>query len=60
MSSLNPPADTELFLIAAASTFPRSTLRGWDINQSYVEAAAAALKQTGRQSVPRSMSWVEP
>ncbi|MGB7748436.1 MAG: SAM-dependent DNA methyltransferase [Verrucomicrobiia bacterium] len=42
---LEPTCGNGTFLIAAAETFTRSTLRGWDINQSYVEAATAALKQ---------------
>jgi type I restriction-modification system DNA methylase subunit len=44
---IEPTCGHGTFLIAAAETFTRSTLRGWDINQSYVEAAAAALKQAG-------------
>jgi hypothetical protein len=44
---IEPTCGNGTFLIAAAETFTRSTLRGWDINQSYVEAAAAALKQAG-------------
>ena len=44
---IEPTCGNGTFLVAAAETFTRSTLRGWDINQSYVEAAAVALKQAG-------------
>jgi hypothetical protein len=44
---IEPTCGCGTFLVAAAETFTHSTLRGWDINQTYVEEAAVALKQVG-------------
>ena len=44
---LEPTCGTGAFLAAAAETFPRAALRGWDINQDYVQQATAELAHTG-------------
>jgi len=44
---IEPTCGRGTFLVAVAESFPRSTLRGWDINQAYVKEAAAALNQAG-------------
>ena len=44
---LEPTCGTGAFLMAAAETFPRATLRGYDINSDYVQQAAVALTNAG-------------
>jgi hypothetical protein len=41
---IEPTCGTGVFLAAAAETFPKATLLGWDINAQYVTQARAALK----------------
>jgi hypothetical protein len=47
---LEPTCGGGVFLVAAAETFPRAALRGWDINRDYVEQAAGELRQAGASS----------
>jgi hypothetical protein len=44
---LEPTCGTGSFLVAAAESFPRAELFGWDINGDYVEQARTALCQAG-------------
>ena len=44
---LEPTCGVGSFLVAAAETFPRAQLFGWDINAEYVEQAQSALNQIG-------------
>ena len=41
---VEPTAGRGAFLVAAADTFPSATLRGWEINQTYVTDAAVTLE----------------
>jgi hypothetical protein len=43
-SIIEPTCGTGAFLVAAAETFPRAVLSGWDINADYIKRARAALK----------------
>ncbi len=45
-----PTAGKGAFLLGAAKEFPRATLRGWDINQAYVDTAIHDLKVAGASS----------
>ena len=42
-----PTCGLGAFLVAAAATFPRARLLGWDINGGYVQRAESALAQAG-------------
>jgi len=42
-----PTCGVGAFLVAAAETFPKARLLGWDINQDYVQKAEAALAAAG-------------
>lgn len=44
---LEPTCGVGSFLVAAAESFPRAQLFGWDINAEYVEQAQSALNQIG-------------
>jgi hypothetical protein len=44
---IEPTCGQGTFLVAAAETFSRATLQGWDINREYVRQAAVALGQAG-------------
>jgi len=44
---IEPTCGQGTFLVAAAESFPRSRMLGWDINQTYVAEARAALKRAG-------------
>ena len=43
-SVIEPTCGTGAFLVAAAETFPKAVLSGWDINADYVKQARVALK----------------
>ena len=47
---LEPTCGGGAFLVAAAETFPRTVLRGWDISRDYVEKAAVELHRAGVSS----------
>jgi len=44
---LEPTAGRGCFLVAAATSFPDATLRGWGINSEYVAEANRALNAVG-------------
>src|SRR3989442_13705810 len=46
-SVLEPTCGVGAFLVAAAETFPKARLLGWDINGDYVRRTEAALGQAG-------------
>jgi hypothetical protein len=47
---LEPTCGYGAFLVAAAETFSRADLRGWDINPDYVRRAMVALEHAGAAS----------
>jgi hypothetical protein len=49
---LEPTCGTGAFLVAAAGAFPRSALRGWDINHDYVQQTEIRLAHAG--ATPRA------
>ena len=51
---LEPTCGTGAFLIAAAETFPRAALRGWDINSNHVQQAVAELAVAGVSQIGRA------
>src|SRR5438067_13817118 len=52
---LEPTAGEGSFLCAAANTFPKAALRGYDINPDYVQQATRALTMAGAASRSRVM-----
>ena len=44
---MEPTAGRGAFLVAAAETFSRAALRGWDINADYVQEATGAINAIG-------------
>ncbi len=44
---LEPTCGVGAFLVAAAKTFPKARLRGWDINSAYIKQAQEALSEAG-------------
>ena len=47
---VEPTCGVGAFLIAAAETFPKARLLGWDINQDYIAQAGKVLAEAGIKS----------
>lgn len=47
---LEPTCGQGAFLLAAAESFPRAKLHGWDVNENHVAEARAAMRAAGGQA----------